>query len=43
MLWIAVPYEALFDLRAESEGRSPEEIFKFRVSEMPFPGFWGKI
>ena len=23
---------------AESEGRRPEEIFKFRVSEMPFPG-----
>ena len=28
---------------AESEGRRPEEIFKFRVSEMPFPGLWGKI
>jgi hypothetical protein len=26
---------------AESEGRRPEEIFKFRVSEMPFPGLWG--
>ena len=22
----------------ESEGRRPKEIFKFRVSEMPFPG-----
>jgi hypothetical protein len=24
---------------AESEGRRPEKIFKFRVSEMPFPVF----
>ena len=28
---------------AESEGRRPEEIFKFRVSEMPFPGLWGRF
>ena len=28
---------------AESEGRSPKEIFKFRVSEMPFPGLWGRF
>ena len=28
---------------AESEGRMPEEIFKFRVSEMPFPGLWGRF
>jgi hypothetical protein len=27
----------------ESEGRRPEEIFKFRVSEMPFPGLWGRF
>ena len=26
---------------AESEGRRPEKIVKFRVSEMPFPGLWG--
>jgi hypothetical protein len=25
---------------AENEGQMPEEIFKFRVSEMPFPGLW---
>ena len=25
----------------ESEGLRPEEIFKFRVSERPFPGLWG--
>ena len=29
---------------AENEGRSPEEIFKFRVFELlPFPGFWGSF
>ena len=28
---------------AESEGRRPEEIFKFRVSEIPFPGLWGRF
>jgi hypothetical protein len=28
---------------AESEGRRPEEIFKFRVSEMPFPELWGRF
>jgi hypothetical protein len=28
---------------AESEGRRPEEIFKFRVSERPFPGLWGRF
>jgi hypothetical protein len=28
---------------AESEGQRPEEIFKFRVSEMPFPGLWGRF
>jgi hypothetical protein len=28
---------------AESEGLRPEEIFKFRVSEMPFPGLWGSF
>jgi hypothetical protein len=27
----------------EIEGRRPEEIFKIRVSEMPFPGLWGKF
>jgi hypothetical protein len=26
---------------AGSEGRRPEEIF--RVSEMPFPGLWGRF
>ena len=30
-------------LGAENEGRRPEEIFKFRVSEMPFPGLWGSF
>jgi hypothetical protein len=30
-----------FYWRAENESRMPEEIFKFRVSEMPFPGLWG--
>ena len=25
---------------AENEGRKPEEIFKFIVPEMPFPGLW---
>jgi hypothetical protein len=29
--------------RAESEDQRPEEIFKFRVSEMPFPGLWGRF
>jgi hypothetical protein len=28
---------------AENEGRRPEEIFKFRVSEVPFPGLWGRF
>jgi hypothetical protein len=28
---------------AENEGRRPEESFKFRVSEMPFPGLWGRF
>jgi hypothetical protein len=28
---------------AESEGQWPEDIFKFRVSEMPFPGLWGRF
>ena len=28
---------------AKSEGRRPEEIFKSRVSEMPFPGLWGRF
>ena len=28
---------------AESEVRRPEEIFKYRVSEMPFPGLWGRF
>jgi hypothetical protein len=28
---------------AENEGRRPEEIFKFRVSEMPYPGLWGSF
>jgi hypothetical protein len=32
-----------FWLGAENEGRRPKEIFKFRVSEMPFPGLWGKF
>jgi hypothetical protein len=27
-------------LRVENEGQRPEEIFKFRISEMPFPGLW---
>ena len=30
-------------LGAENEGWRPEEIFKFRVSEMPFPGLWGSF
>ena len=38
------PWEALFDWgESESEGRMPEEIFKFRLSEMPFPGLWGRF
>ena len=29
---------------AESESRRPEEIrFKFRVSEMPYPGHWERF
>ena len=32
-----------FLLGAWNEGRRPEEIFKFRFSEMPFPGLWGKF
>jgi hypothetical protein len=28
---------------AENEGRRPEGILKFRVSEMPFPGLWGSF
>jgi hypothetical protein len=28
---------------AESKGQRPKEIFKFRVSEMPFPGLWGRF
>jgi hypothetical protein len=28
---------------AEIEGQRPEEIFKFRVSELPFPGLWGNF
>ena len=32
-----------FSIGAESEGRRPEEIFKYRVSEMPFPGLWGRF
>jgi hypothetical protein len=30
-------------LGAENEGRRPEEIFKFTVSEMPFTGLWGSF
>ena len=26
-----------------SRGMPPRKIFEFRVSEMPFPGLWGKI
>jgi hypothetical protein len=37
------PIHTLASLGAESEGRRPEEIFKFRVSEMPFPGLWGRF
>jgi hypothetical protein len=32
-----------FLLRAGNEGQRPEEIFKYRFSEMPFPGLWGKF
>jgi hypothetical protein len=32
-----------FLLGAWNEGQRPEEIFKFRFSEMPFPGLWGKF
>jgi hypothetical protein len=28
---------------AENEGQRPDEIFKFRVSEVPFPGLWGRF
>jgi hypothetical protein len=46
-LIFSVPYRKLFFIGggdgAESEGRRPEEIFKFRVSEMPFPGLWGRF
>ena len=35
--------DALVENDDESEGQMPEEIFKFRVSEMPFPGLWRKI
>ena len=39
-----VPYcKKLFLLGAENEGQRPEEIFKFRVSEMPFPGLWERF
>ena len=27
----------------ENEGQRPDEIFKFRVSEMPSPGLWGSF
>ena len=30
------------DILQKQCGR-PEEIFKFRVSEMPFPGLWGSF
>jgi hypothetical protein len=36
-------HRKLYLIGAENEGRSPEENFKFRVSEMPFPGLWGKF
>ena len=35
--------EALFDWGTESEGLRPEEIFKFSVSEMPFPELWERF
>ena len=35
--------EALFDWGTESEGLRPKEIFKFRVSEMPFPELWERF
>jgi hypothetical protein len=40
-----VPGEAQIFLigGAENESQRPEEIFKFRVSEMPFPGLWGRF
>jgi hypothetical protein len=34
----AMLLEAFFYWGAENEGLRAEEIFKFRVSEMPFPG-----
>ena len=47
------PYNVTLDKRepkARAERRrcevflgGPGKIFKFRVSEMPFPGLWGKI
>jgi hypothetical protein len=33
---VQVLWKALFDWGTESEGQRPEEIFEFRVSEMPF-------
>ena len=40
----AVPYiGSSFLLGAGNEGQRPEEIFKFRFSEMPFPGLWGSF
>ena len=36
----AVRYGVLF---IGGRKRRPEEIFKFRVSEMPFPGLWGSF
>jgi hypothetical protein len=35
--------EALFDWGTVSEGLRPKEIFKFRVSEMPFPELWERF
>jgi hypothetical protein len=38
---LAVPYVGIsFWLGAKNEGQRHEDIFKFRVSEMPFPGLW---
>jgi hypothetical protein len=36
-------YRKLFLLGAENESRRPVEIFKFRVSEMPFPELWERF
>ena len=33
----------LFFIGGGNEGRRPEEIFKFRFSEMPFPGLCGSF